>query len=81
MTTENTYSTILGGNNILDASIAYTKMLMICREGLVMDIIVSNDDLVITNRQALFQPAFGIIQFNTTFNQNETINIVYETNP
>jgi len=81
MTTNKTYYTVFENNNVVDSSIAYTKMLMVCREGMTMDIIVSNDDITITNRQVLFQPSFGILQFNTTFNQNETINVIYETNP
>lgn len=83
MTTEITYHTIINTNYIYLAALAYTKVLMVAREGVTYDILVSNNDIAITNRQVLHQPAYGVIFFNSDvpFNQNETVNIVYETNP
>ena len=81
MTTRKTFTTVPDALTIYDSAIAYTKMLMVSREGMTMDVVVSNDDITITNRQALFQPGLGTIVFNNTFNPNETINVIYETNP
>lgn len=70
-------------NEITDAAFAYTKVLMVAREGVTYDILVSNNDIAITSRQVLHQPAYGVIYFSSDipFNPNESVNIVYETNP
>jgi len=83
MTVELTYYTTINTNFIYSASLAYTKVLMVAREGVTYDILVSNNDIAIGNRQVLHQPAYGALFFSgdIPFNLNETVNIVYETNP
>jgi len=83
MTVEKTFHPFAALNEITDAAFAYTKVLMVAREGVTYDILVSNNDIAIGNRQVLHQPAYGVLLFNVDipFNQNETVNIVYETNP
>ena len=83
MTVEKTYYPSPTLNEITDAAFAYTKVLMVAREGVTYDILVSNNDLAITSRQVLHQPAYGAMYFTSEipFNENETVNIVYETNP
>jgi hypothetical protein len=83
MTLEKTYHPAEGLSSIYDASIAYTKMLMVAREGVLYDIIESNDDILITSRQVRHSPTNGELAFdsNIPFNLNESINIVYGTNP
>jgi hypothetical protein len=81
MTFEKTYYPIQGENSISDSVLAYNNLLMVAREGVTYDIIVSNNDIAFTSRQVLHQPAYGIIYFNSDvpFNPNESVNIVYET--
>ena len=83
MTVEKTYYPTITTNYIFDSALAYTKLLMVAREGVTYDILVSNNDIAITNRQVLHQPAYGVMYFTSEipFNENETVNIVYETNP
>lgn len=83
MTVEKTYYPTITTNYIFDSALAYTKLLMVAREGMTYDILVSNNDIAITNRQVLHQPAYGAMYFPSEipFNENETVNIVYETNP
>lgn len=83
MTVEKTYYPTITTNYIFDSALAYTKLLMVAREGVTYDILVSNNDIAITNRQVLHQPAYGAMYFTSEipFNENETVNIVYETNP
>lgn len=82
MTLRQTYYPLAGLSNYTDATLAYSKLLMLSREGVVYDIITSNNDILVTNRQVLYQPSTGLIQFdsNIPFNQGESINIVYDPN-
>lgn len=83
MTTKKTYYPSEGLTYIYDGSIAYTKVLMVAREGVLYDIITTNDDILLNSRQVRFSPGLAELAFNTDipFNANESINIVYETNP
>jgi len=84
MTVEKTFYPSPTLNQISDAAFAYTKVLMVAREGVNFDILVSNDDVPgLDTRQVLHQPAYGVIVFSggLPFNENESVNVVYETNP
>ena len=82
MTLRQTYHPFEGNTSYTDATLAYSKLLMLSREGVVYDIITSNNDILVTNRQVLYQPSTGLLQFDTNipFNQGETINVVYDPN-
>ena len=81
MTFEKIYTTVPETNIISDAAIAYSQMLMVSREGSVLNIKESNNDIPVTNREVLYQPALGNLVFNDQmpFNEMETIQIVYKT--
>jgi hypothetical protein len=83
MTTKKTYYPAEGLTSIYDGSIAYTKMLMVAREGVLYDIITTNNDILLNSRQVRYSPGLAELSFNADipFNLNESINIVYETNP
>ena len=83
MTTRKTYYPLPGGIDILDAALAYVKVLEVDRSGVVYDIINSNNDVFLNSRQVRYASAFGALVFNDQipFNENESINVIYETNP
>lgn len=81
MTIEKTFYPSATLNQITDAAFAYTKVLMVARDGVTYDILVNNSIISLTSRQVLHQPANGVLYFDFPFIQNESVNIVYETNP
>lgn len=85
MTKRKTYNTNTATteNTIVDTTLIYTKMLMVCREGVNYDIYFSNLYHPLSSRQVRFAVSTGTIAFSELipFNDNETIDIVYETNP
>lgn len=81
MTIEKTFYPGATLNQITDSAFAYTKVLMVARDGVTYDILVNNNIISLTSRQVLHQPAYGILYFDFPFIQNESVNIVYETNP
>jgi hypothetical protein len=71
-----------GDSNVFDAAIAYVKMLFVARSGVVYDVITNVNDIMITSRQVHYNPSIGVIQFdaNILFNEQESINVIYDTN-
>ena len=82
MTLRETYYPTVDTSSIFDAAIVYSKMLFVAREGVVYDILTSINDIAVTTRQVLYNPALGTLQFNSDipFNSGESINIVYDPN-
>lgn len=83
MTTEKTYYPTAGTNVVIDASIAYIKPLMVSRSGMVHNLttdsgLVNSDDNFYS-----YTSATGTLTFNVNypFNTDESVNIIYETNP
>lgn len=82
MTLRQTYYPVPGESNIFDNAIAYVKMLFVARNGVEYDVLTSVNDIMINTRQAHYNPSTGVIQFdpNIPFEEQESINIVYDTN-
>ena len=82
MTLRETYYPIPGESNIFDAAIAYVKMLFVARNGVEYDVLTSINDIMINTRQAHYNPSTGVIQFDTNipFEEQESINVIYDTN-
>jgi hypothetical protein len=57
-------------------------MLFVARSGVVYDVITNVNDIMITSRQVHYNPSTGVIQFdaNIPFNEQESINVIYDTN-
>lgn len=83
MTVKKTYYPEAGFTGILDPDLAYTKILMLSREGVVFNETSDNATLISGGLWYQYAPGNGNITFNPQqgFNQGESINIVYETNP
>ena len=82
MTLRETYYPIPGESNIFDAAIAYVKMLFVARNGVEYDVLTSINDIIINTRQVHYNPSTGVLQFdaNIPFNEQESINVIYDTN-
>ena len=82
MTLRQTYYPTVDTSSIFDAAIVYSKMLFVAREGVVYDVLTSVNDIIINTRQVHYNPATGVLQFNSNipFNSGESINIVYDPN-
>jgi hypothetical protein len=82
MTLRQTYYPIPTQSSVFDSAIAYVKMLFVARSGVVYDVITNVNDIMITSRQVHYNPSTGIIQFdaNIPFNEQESINVIYDTN-
>jgi hypothetical protein len=82
MTLRETYYPIPGESSILDGAIAYVKMLFVARSGVEFDVLTSPNDIIINTRQVHYNPSTGVLQFdaNIPFEEQESINIVYDTN-
>ena len=82
MTLRETYYPIPGESNIFDAAIAYVKMLFVARNGVEYDVLTSINDIMINTRQVHYNPSTGVLQFdaNIPFNEQESINVIYDTN-
>lgn len=68
---------------INDAALAYVQPLMVSRSGVVFSL-TDNDALLISGSPYYqYNPSIGSIIFNQNipFESNESINIIYETNP
>jgi hypothetical protein len=54
----------------------------VARSGVVYDVITNVNDIMITSRQVHYNPSTGVIQFdaNIPFNEQESINVIYDTN-
>jgi hypothetical protein len=57
-------------------------MLFVARSGVVYDVITNVNDIMITSRQVHYNPSTGVIQFdaNIPFEEQESINVIYDTN-
>ena len=82
MTLRETYYPIPGESNIFDAAIAYVKMLFVARNGVEYDVLTSINDIMINTRQVHYNPSTGVLRFdaNIPFNEQESINVIYDTN-
>lgn len=83
MVVKKTYYPLQGFTGVTDASIAYVKILMLSREGNVMNRTSDNGVLISGGLWYQYYPSTGTIMLNPQqpINQGESINIVYETNP
>lgn len=83
MTTEKTYYPTAGLYQVIDASIAYIKPLMVTRSGMVYNLTTNMALVNSTDNFYSYTLASGTLTFdiNNPFNPNESVNIVYETNP
>lgn len=81
MTLTKTYYPLAGLYQITDAALAYCKILMVARSGVEFNV-----DINYLNEGGgnfcMYQPSTGTILFNDNqpFNQDESINIVYDPN-
>lgn len=68
---------------ISDAALAYVQPLMVARSGVVFNL-TDNDGVLISGSPFYqYTPSTGTITFNPNipFESNESINVIYETNP
>jgi len=82
MTVEKTYHPFTGLSEITDAPLAYTSIYMVARSGVVHSQSNLDADLISGSPFYAYDQSTGTITFNPNipFNENETINVVYETN-
>lgn len=68
---------------ISDAALAYVQPLMVARSGVVFNLTDNDGVLISGNPFYKYTPSTGTIQFNPNipFESNESINVIYETNP
>lgn len=81
MVLKKTYYPLAGFTGITDSSIAYCKILMLSREGQVMNRTTDNGVLISGGLWYQYYPSTGTIMLNPQqpINQGESINIVYDT--
>jgi prophage tail gpP-like protein len=81
MTLSKTYNPFQGLSEITDATLAYSHILMVARSGVVFNYTDVDGTLVSGSPFYQYTPSAGTITFNPNipFNENETINVVYET--
>lgn len=82
MTLRQTYYPLPNESFVVDASIAYVKMLFVARTGVEFDVLTSVNDISVNTRQVHYNPSTGVLQFdpNIPFNEQESINVIYDTN-
>lgn len=87
MTVKKTYYPLglpaVENSGITDAALAYVQPLMVSRSGVVFSL-TENDALLISGSPFYqYTPSTGTITFNPNipFESNESINVIYETNP
>ena len=83
MVLSKTYYPLATLYSITDANIAYCKILMVARSGTVFSQTDVDATLVSGSPFYQYTPSAGTITFNPDipFLDNESINIVYDTNP
>ena len=82
MTVRKTYYPFEGDLSISDSSLAYVKILMVTRSGLQFNVIPYTSSFPPPDeRTCLYNNSDGSIVFVINFNSNESINVIYETNP
>lgn len=82
MLSRKTYNCTPGGYFLVSPDLAYIKkLIMVSLNENVYNIIVSNDDLILTGLTVRYSPAFGTLFFNDSipFESGNTINLIYET--
>jgi hypothetical protein len=57
-------------------------MLFVARTGVEFDVLTSVNDISVNTRQVHYNPSTGVLQFdpNIPFNEQESINVIYDTN-
>lgn len=82
MTLRQTYYPLPNESSVVDASIAYVKMLFVARTGVEFNVLTSVNDISVNTRQVHYNPSTGVLQFdpNIPFNEQESINVIYDTN-
>jgi hypothetical protein len=82
MTLNKTYYPLAGFYQITDATLAYCKILMVARSGVVHS--QTDVDQILNDGGPFYEyyASLGQIEFNPTnpFNQDESINVVYDPN-
>ncbi len=80
MTVEKTYYPLPTLNTITDSGFAYTQIYMVARSGVVHSQSDVDADLVSGSPFYAYDQSTGTITFNPNipFNENESINVVYE---
>jgi len=80
MTVEKTFYPSPTLNEITDAAFAYTQIFMVARSGVVHSQSNLDADLISGNPFYAYDQSTGTITFNPNipFNENESINVVYE---
>lgn len=78
MTINRIYNPSQGTSFIVDAQLAFTEIYLVSRNGMVYNVLQPGNEGIVGGLYVAYLPSMGRINFDTPFELNETVNIIFE---